>query len=119
MAKKKINKKTTVKERAKTFTFNELRKANISRCEQSYHKIEEWSEQDWACALAGEVGELCNFLKKKRRGQEVSPIKIAKEIADVQLYLDLLAARLNVDLAEVTINKFNEVSRRKKSNIKL
>lgn len=113
-----VNKKKVCKKKA-TLSFEELRLANLSRCEKHFHKIDSWSNTDWACALAGEVGELCNFIKKMRRGQEVPIIKLAKEIGDIQCYLDLLAARLGIDLAEATINKFNEVSRRKKCSINL
>lgn len=114
-----IKKKQTVKDRAKTLTFHQLREANVARCKKYFHTIDSWSYTDWACALSGEVGELCNFIKKIRRGEKVPLVKVAKEIADAQAYLDLIAARFGIDLAEATINKFNEVSRRKKSNIKL
>jgi len=103
----------------KDFTFSQLREANVARCEKHFHKLNIWSNTDWACALAGEVGELCNFIKKMRRGQDVPIEKLAKEIGDIQCYLDLLAARLGIDLAEATIEKFNEVSDRKNCKIKL
>lgn len=99
--------------------FSQLREANVRRCEKHFHKLSDWTATDWACALAGEVGELCNFIKKARRGQKIPQQEFAKEIADIQCYLDLLAAKMGIDLAEATINKFNEVSDRKKSKIKL
>jgi len=99
--------------------FSQLREANVRRCEKHFHKLNDWTATDWACALAGEVGELCNFIKKARRGQKIPQQEFAKEIADIQCYLDLLAAKMGIDLAEATINKFNEVSDRKKSKIKL
>lgn len=105
--------------KVKGFRFSQLREANVTRCEKHFHKLNSWSNTDWACALAGEVGELCNFIKKMRRGQAVPIEKLAKEIGDIQCYLDLLAARLGIDLAKATIDKFNEVSRRKNSKIKL
>jgi NTP pyrophosphatase (non-canonical NTP hydrolase) len=64
-------------------------------------------------ALTGEVGETANLLKKLRRGDSVSMRDVADELADVQIYLDLLAAHLGVDLEHATISKFNEVSRKK------
>ncbi len=105
--------------KVKGFRFSQLREANVLRCEKHFHKLNDWSATDWACALAGEVGELCNFIKKARRGQKVPKEEFAKEIADVQMYLDLLAASMDIDLADCVIKKFNEVSDRKKSKIKL
>jgi len=115
IAKKKMKRSTKPNE----LTFSKLRAVNIKRCNKHFDKISNWSPTDWGCALAGEVGELCNFLKKDRRGEEVSKDDIAKEIADVQCYLDLLAARMGIDLAECVIDKFNEVSARKNSKISL
>jgi NTP pyrophosphatase (non-canonical NTP hydrolase) len=102
-----------------SLTFAELREANVARCNDVFHKFEDWSHADWAVALTGEVGEMCNLLKKVRRGEDI-PIKdLAKEIADIQIYLDLLAASLEIDLAREVILKFNEVSDKRGSNIKL
>jgi hypothetical protein len=42
---------------------------------------------------------------------------VADELADVQIYLDLLAANLGVDLEHATISKFNEVSRKKGATV--
>lgn len=103
----------------KGFRFSQLREANVARCEKHFHKLNSWSSTDWACALAGEVGELCNFIKKARRGQNIPQQEFAKEIADIQCYLDLLAASMDIDLAQATIDKFNEVSDRKNSKIRL
>jgi len=112
-------------------TFDALRKANVKRCEASFHLIESWSPTDWACAMAGEVGEACNFIKKLRRlddGKQLANIpkdraeiiaNISKELGDIVCYVDLLAARLGIDLAEAVADKFNEVSDRVKSDIKL
>jgi len=91
---------------------------NKKRCDECYHKIEDWSPTDWACALAGEVGELCNFLKKMRRGKNVDIKKIRHEIGDVFTYLDLLSQRLGVDMFECAIEKFNIVSDKFETNIK-
>ena len=52
-----------------------------------YQPVDEWSPTDWGCALAGEVGELCNFLKKRLRGQDIPDKAIADEIADVMICL--------------------------------
>lgn len=101
-------------------SFQELRAANVERCENSFkHSINDWSPSDWAMATTGELGELCNFLKKRMRGEDVNQQDIADELADVCIYLDLLAARVGVDLASAVRSKFNEVSLRVNSDVRL
>lgn len=111
--------------------FRELRAANWKRCESVFHPVKDWSPTDWATAMAGECGEACNFVKKLRRldGADASldseaqryalTEAIAKELADLVTYADLLAARLGIDLGAAVVDKFNEISERRGSDIKL
>jgi NTP pyrophosphatase (non-canonical NTP hydrolase) len=94
-------------------SFDELRKLNVARCEAVFHPLDSWSAAEWAMALTGELGEACNLLKKARRGEAVPTEAIADELADVMIYLDLLAARLGINLAESVVRKFNIVSDRR------
>ncbi|MHB1952361.1 MAG: MazG-like family protein [Sulfobacillus sp.] len=75
----------------------------------------DWSPAQWLQAVVGELGEYANIRKKFERGDlsmdEFMPLA-AKELADVQIYLDILAAQLHINLGEATRQKFNEVSRR-------
>lgn len=109
----------------KNLTFKQLKKSNTKRCEKHFHPINEWSETDWACALAGEIGELCNFIKKRKRARDsanhfgvMSNPKLPhledckKEIGDIAMYLDLIATRLGLNLEDCVREKFNEVSGR-------
>lgn len=106
-------------------TFNTLRSANKARLPTFKNKHglpahsepdgSDWSPAQWLQAMVGEIGEYANFRKKFERGditeaefQEAA----AKELADVQIYLDLLAFRLGIDLGRATLEKFNEVSLR-------
>jgi len=100
-------------------TFSELRQKNVERCETSFHPLADWSLCDWATALAGECGEACNLIKKRRRGETIPADAIADEIADVVIYADLLAARLGVNLEAAVQRKFNEVSQRVGSSIRI
>lgn len=100
-------------------TFKSFSKINIDRCENKFFSIDEWSETDWGCALAGEVGELCNLIKKRRRGENISIESIADEIADVFTYLDLTSSKFGINLEQAIIKKFNEVSDRVGSLIKI
>ncbi len=93
-------------------TFGALRDANLIRCPAVWHELEDWSLTDWGCAMAGEVGEACNKIKKLRRGEDIPMEDIGRELADVVIYADLLAARLSIDLGDAVVQKFNEVSDR-------
>lgn len=103
--------------------FIDLREANIKRIPKFKNRLGElshtkedgsdWSLNDWYTALSGEVGELGNLLKKLRRGDfklEDRKYDIADEIADIMIYLDILAYQLDIDLAEAVKSKFNSVS---------
>lgn len=82
----------------------------------------DWSFGEWMCALAGEVGEAANIIKKIKRG-DVTLAEVAQdlagELADIQIYLDLLALQAGVDLGDATITKFNQVSLRVHATVML
>ncbi len=99
--------------------FSELRSKNVLRCEDVFHPLDSWSPTDWGCALAGEAGEACNLAKKMRRGEDVPLLEMSHELADVVIYADLLAARLGIDLGQAVKDKFNIVSARKGSKVRL
>lgn len=99
--------------------LGDLRRANPERCKAFGHSVQDMDITFWATALAGETGELCNLIKKMRRGDRILLTEVEKEAADVVIYLDLLCAHLNIDLQAAIVQKFNEVSDRVKSPIKL
>lgn len=118
----------------KGLTFERLKRANKKRCEKFFHKLDDWSEMEWAACIAGEVGELANYLKKRKRyitshshknaedkEKAMKELLVAakKEIGDIQCYLDLMASALGTSIEECVIPKFNEVSKRVGSKIKL
>jgi NTP pyrophosphatase (non-canonical NTP hydrolase) len=57
-----------------------------------------------ALAMAGEVGEFCNVLKKIERGSlehdPESHLSLAMELTDVFIYMANIAAVLNIDLGK-------------------
>lgn len=102
--------------------FTVLRHANVDRCESAVfnHKLNDWTPAQYGCALAGEVGELCNLIKKDFRGlDKVTKKELADEIADVAIYLDLLAARLGISLGRAISDKFNATSVKRGSHIRI
>ena len=70
-------------------------------------------------ALAEEAGEVCGVVKKHWRGsmtfEEMLP-KIREEMADVRIYLEALAWRLNTDLDKEVQKKLEEVKTREFAN---
>jgi NTP pyrophosphatase (non-canonical NTP hydrolase) len=115
-----------------SLNFDALRGANVARLPQfkngrgepahSEADGSDWKLSAWCNAVTGELGEAANLIKKIERGDmtldEARPA-LAKELADVQTYLDILAFRAGVDLGRATVEKFNEVSVRVGSTIRL
>jgi NTP pyrophosphatase (non-canonical NTP hydrolase) len=93
---------------------------NRRRCEGGFgHAVawdnEYWPIQNWALAIAGEAGELCNLVKKTLRGDftvEEKRAEILAELADVMTYCDLAISSLSADTGETVVAKFREVSKR-------
>lgn len=99
--------------------LSQLRRVSKVRVSRFGHgELSGWSPLQWGYAVAGEVGELCNLLKKYERQMPTDPSRdaltgeIGREIADVLIYLDLLAALFEFDLARVTALKFNSTSKK-------
>lgn len=103
-------------------SFKTLRITNQSRCRR-WHDPESWSLSDWGVAMGGEAGEALNVIKKINRAaqgiagntgavDEVAPLMdaLGEELADVVLYIDLLAARAGIDLEDAIRTKFNKTS---------
>ncbi len=93
-------------------SFDEFNKMNTARCTDVYHPIDQWSPTDWGCALAGEVGEMLNLVKKLKRGEDIPLPDLANEAGDIVAYLDLLCTRLGFSLGLAAVEKFNIVSKR-------
>lgn len=106
-----------------SLTFARVRHVNVSRCERWHQGDSGWTAADWATAFGGEVGEALNIVKKLRRAECSMPgafdpdneqllAALADEVADVFLYLDLLAAHYGIDVGEAVAAKFNRTSDR-------
>ena len=113
-------------------TFNTLRGGNLARLPQFKNKHgalahskadgSDWSPAQWLQAVTGELGEYANLRKKFERGDltaEEFKAQAASELADVVTYLDILAFQLGIDLGRATMDKFNEVSMRVGSTVRL
>lgn len=104
-------------------TFTAVSEINRARCERWHPDFpaDGWTGADWSNAMAGEAGETCNVVKKIRRddfGKVQAAAdsradlmqKLATEIGDTFLYLDLLAQFYGLDIADCVRDTFNRVS---------
>lgn len=115
-----------------------LRAANIARLplfrdakgRPSHPAIEgipvghDWKLSQWANATCGELGEAANLIKKIERGDfELDDPGVrdalGDELCDVLTYLDLLAHRAGIDLAEATRRKWDAVSERVGADVRI
>lgn len=106
----------------RNLTFEDLRIANAARSKRWHGEkgVDQWSLSEWGVALGGKVGEALNIIKKLNRvdqgltGNKETKrdllVALAHELADIQIYLDLLAQKARVNLAGATIQAFNRKS---------
>lgn len=109
-------------------TFKALRSINVTRCVAGLkHPLNLWSVAEWGNATAGECGEACNVAKKMLRekqgllntdGLTMTDYKqkLADELADTVIYIDLWAASEGIDLEVAIRQKFNADSEKRKLN---
>lgn len=125
-------------------SFADLRRKNVARCESPTgfrHPLKSWSPAEWGNATGGELGEAAEIftllVAATGRAQNISKKilrfrdnvadttieqlqkELAKEMGDVQVYLDLWAASAGIDLAVATIEVFNTKSVQIGCDIKL
>ena len=68
--------------------------------------------------LAGEVGEICEKIKKHiRDGRELDKDDLTKELGDVLWYLSALSGDLGIDLEDVATMNYNKLKSRMERNV--
>lgn len=100
-----------------------FRELNKQRAIQGFKTYDNQPLTYWTTALAGEVGELCNMIKKMQRvalggidggssytAKDISKDMLREEIGGIAIYLDLLASLLDISLEEAIVQTFNEKS---------
>jgi NTP pyrophosphatase (non-canonical NTP hydrolase) len=123
-------------------TFSLFGEYNAKRCIESFGETPgNYPVELWGLGLAGEAGELAQELKRLRdnerryiaavvqdRPEDTDELaqqraaiiaKIRKEIGDIMPYVDMIAQSFDWTLEECTIEKFNEVSDRRGSDVKI
>jgi len=116
-------------ENLRAANLNRLAEGSFARGGVKHNALDDWTPEQWFLAMVGELGEWANLQKKFNRGDfvvdytqgfDVREKTLARyqdavqaridEIADVVIYLDLLAARLDIDLSQAVASKFNRKS---------
>lgn len=105
-------------------TLDKLQKSCKKRTPLIFPACKHWDEADWVMALVGELGEMCNILKKVKRGtKKLSDKAVHKEVAheyvDALTYFICLANFLDIKVDKSMIEKFNIVSDRCNCKVKL
>lgn len=104
--------------------FDVLREVNARRCVNGFkHRLKDWSVAEWTNAMCGEAGEAANIAKKMIRHRDavagnsgadtdldVLRNKLGRELADVVIYADLVAASEGLDLGQYVRSTFNAKS---------
>lgn len=100
-----------------------FRPINVERATEGFKCYDNQPLTYWTTALAGEVGELCNMIKKMQRverggidggssytAKDITKEMLKEEIGGIAIYLDLLASLLDISLEEAIIDTFNSKS---------
>ena len=100
-----------------------MRPVNVQRAREGFKCYDNQPLTYWTTALAGEVGERCNMIKKMQRverggldggssytAKDISKEMLKEEIGGIAIYLDLLASLLDIDLEEAIMDTFNSKS---------
>ena len=103
--------------------LKEFRQVNMQRAIEGFRCYDNQPITYWTTALAGEVGELCNMIKKIQRvekggidggssysAKDITPEMLKEEIGGIAIYLDLLASLLDISLEDAIVQTFNSKS---------
>ena len=97
-----------------------FRPINVQRATEGFKCYDNQPLTYWTTALAGEVGELCNMIKKIQRverggvdgGRSYTAKDIPKEMREEEIggianYLDLVASLMDISLEETIVDTVN------------
>ena len=85
----------------------------INKIKEFSNISEKYKRLFFSNAIAGEVGEFCNFVKKYYRDNYVSiSNQIESELADIFIYLVLNAKQWYIDLEKVILEKIEIINKR-------
>lgn len=105
------------------FDMTRFHHLNVKRSIEGFNCHKNVPVTFWTTALAGELGELCNMIKKIERvkaggidvgssytAATITPEMMMEEVGGIYIYLDLLCDILGINLAEAIVYTFNKKS---------
>lgn len=105
------------------FDLADFTRMNIERSQSPdgfNHQLSDWSLSDWMTAAMGELGEAANIVKKMNRNrdnirgnketEDQLRVKLAGELADVFIYLNLMTVAAGLSPTRIVRDKFNRKS---------
>lgn len=103
--------------------FKKFSEVNANRAVEGFKTYKNVPITYWTTALSGEMGELCNMVKKMERvahggidggssytAKDITPEMLKEEIGGIGIYLDLLSTLLGISLEEAIVDTFNSKS---------
>lgn len=103
--------------------LQQLRSMSAERAKYGFKTYENVPITYWTTALAGELGELCNMIKKLERvshggidggssytAANITREMLSEEIGGIAIYLDILAGLIGISLEDAIIETFNSKS---------
>ncbi len=98
--------------------FKAFDKVQAERSFRIYKK-KKFDEKYLIISLCEEIGELAGYRKKEERDGKNHRKEKGKECADILMYLMMYCRQQKFDLGKLLVDKFNEVSKRKKSSMRI
>lgn len=105
------------------FDLQKFSELSMQRNVEGFKCDERFPITFFTTGLAGEVGELCNMIKKTDRvrlgsidggtsykAKDITKQKLAEEIGGIFIYLDLIASLLCIDMETAIVETFNSKS---------
>lgn len=110
--------------------FNRFQRLNLERCNDAFFPLYKRAATYYSSCVAEEAGEVCSEVNTlinlaasrcEETNEEYSIHRqlLGRELADLITYAFLLAEFYKITLSDVFISKFNEVSKKKGSNIRI
>jgi|CXWL01.1.fsa_nt_gi NTP pyrophosphatase (non-canonical NTP hydrolase) len=107
---------------ANNLTFDNFSFLNEKRCNESFHHLAGYDPTLLLAGACEELGEVAKEIKHEYDNDllpELVAERIGEEVADCITYLDLICTKYGLKLSDVLARKFNAVSDRRNSTIKI
>lgn len=101
-------------------TFQHLYEANKDRFQSVYGcRLNDVSIERWVLTVCSETGDLAKLVNRRVNGDTISDLEILREAASIVIQVDLMVSALGYELSNAVSEKFDNVSDRVESLVKL